>query len=472
MKHPSIAHAAIALACAILLLTTTLSARHAHAQTARAPERFALEMPDPERYVLENGLEVILDPLPGRREVTVQVTYHVGAADQRPGWTGLAHLAEHLMFEGSLHVPNDSYIPWLERAGSLDRNATTSLDRTEYHQTLPSERLETALFLESDRMAYLLSVLDEANVDEQRRIVARERIEHYALSAHGLLPGVTARALYPEGHPYREVDERPADLEAIRLAHVQWFVQSYYQPANATLIVSGGFEPASARAQIERWFGSIRRSGRVPPRVTPPRVRLEDETRIVVEADHTNDELRVVWPTPAYGAPGDAELDVVAHILEERLRLALVERGLAIGVWAYQLSRERGSEFTAGVVLPRDRGTAEALSAIDAELERMRGGVDPALVRRVDQVWFDRLVERMERTSARAQLLSMRWHDGTPYTVAADARRYAQVDAERTARAVRAFLPLDRRIVVSLDATPGVREGGRVVTTQRVQRSR
>ncbi|UJR82606.1 M16 family metallopeptidase [Sandaracinus amylolyticus] len=469
MNAPSRAHAAIAPACAILLLTTTLSA---HAQVARDPQRFALEIPDPERYVLENGLEVILDPLPGRREVTVQVTYHVGAADQRPGWTGLAHLAEHLMFEGSLHVPSDAYIPWLERAGSLDRNATTSLDRTEYHQTLPSERLETALFLESDRMAYLLSVLDEANVAEQRRVVARERIEHDVLSAHGLLPSVIARALYPEEHPYRDVDERPSDLEAIRLAHVQWFVQSYYQPANATLVISGGFDPAPARAQIERWFGSIRRSAPRPARTAPPRVRLEDETRIVIEVDHTNDELRVIWPTPAYGAPGDAELDVVAHILEERLRLALVERGLAIGVWAGQMSRERGSEFTAGVVLPRDRGTAEALAVIDAEVARLREGVDPALVRRVDQVWFDRLVQRMERTAARAELLSLRWHDGTPYTVASDARRYAQVDAERTSRAVRAFLPLDRRIVVSLDATPGVPEGGRVVTTQHARRSR
>lgn len=441
----------------------------ARAQTASP---YAMSFPDPARFQLENGLEVVLDPVPGRREVTVLVSYRVGARDQPSGWTGLAHLVEHLMFEGSLHVPADTYIPALERAGSLDRNATTTLDSTDYYQTVPSEHLDTVLFLESDRMAYLLSTLDERTVEGQRRVVERERIERRELSARSALPSLIARALYPAGHPYRDVDEVPAHLTQIHLPEVQWFVQSYYQPANATIVVSGGFDPAHARSRIERWFGSIRRSAPLPPRREAERVHLEGDRRMVLAADVPTNEIRVIWPTPAYFAPGDAELDVVAHILEERLRIALVERGIALGVWSAQVSRELVSEFSAGAVLPRGHNTMEALAAIDAELAQLERGTDESLVRRVREVWFDRLVQRMERSTPRAMLLANRMHDGTAYTVARDAQRYAQVDAERVARAVRRLLPRDRRIVVSVQASPSVPEGGLVISDQTYRSAR
>lgn len=439
---------------------------------ARAGAQYAVSFPDPERFELSNGLEVVLDPVPERREVTVHVSYHVGMRDERPGWSGLAHLTEHLMFEGSLHAPGDAYAATLERAGSTDRNATTSLDRTDYYQTVPSAALETVLFLESDRMAYLLSTLDERAVDDQRRIVERERIERQTLSTQGALPALVSRALYPVGHGYRDVSEVPADLAAIRLSHVQWFVQSWYQPANATLVISGGFDPASARALVERWFGGIRRSGTSPARAAPSRVRLDDELRMVIATETTMDQLRVIWPTPAYGAPGDAELDVVAHILGERLRLALVERGLAVAAWARQASHQLCSEFTAGALVPRERGTAEALRVIDAELASLASGIDAALVRRVQEVWFDRLVARMEHPGTRASMLAHELYDGTPYTVARDARRYLEMDAERVALAVRRLLPRDRRVVVSIDATRGAPEGGVVVATRRIPRAR
>lgn len=434
------------------------------AATARA--QHAISFPDPERYELENGLEVVLDPVQGRREVTVLVSYRVGMRDQPAGWTGLAHLVEHLMFEGSLHVPEDSFIPSLERAGSLDRNAVTLRDSTDYFQTVPSERLEQVLFLESDRMAFLLSTLDEESVAGQRLVVERERIERRAISGRGALPAMVARGLYPEGHPYRDVEEVPAHLAQVRLPQVQWFVQSYYQPANATLVISGGFDRTRTRAWIERWFGSIRRSAPLPRRREVERVRLAGERHVTVEADVPTDELQVIWPTPAYFAPGDAELDVVAHILEERLRLALVERGSALAVGCRQSSRELVSELSIVVRLGRGQGTDQALAVVDAELARFAQGIDEALVRRVREVWFDRLIERMERSSSRAGLLASRVHDGSGYTVARDARRYARVDAERAARAVRVLLPRDRRFVLSVRANPRAPEGGRVVSDQ------
>ncbi|MDQ3035749.1 MAG: insulinase family protein, partial [Myxococcota bacterium] len=388
--------------------------------TTSASAQYADDFPDPQRFTLRNGLEVVLDPVPARREVTVLVSYHVGTRDQPRGWTGLAHLTEHLMFEGSLHAPG-GYIETLERAGSIDRNATTSVDRTEYFQTVPSSGLETVLFLESDRMAYLLSTLDQRGLEEQRRVVERERIERQTLSERGLLPAFIARALYPIAHPYRDVIEVPGDLAAISLPHVQWFVQSWYQPANATLVISGGFDPALARALVERWFGSLRPASALPARATAARVRLDDELRMVIAADTTTDQLRVVWPTPAYGAPGDAELDVIAHVLTERLQLTLVEQGLALAAWARQSSHQLCSEFTAGALVPHERGTAEALAAIDAELARLEQGVDPALVRRVQEVWLDRLVAQMEHPAARAGMLALRMYDGAPYTVAREA---------------------------------------------------
>jgi zinc protease len=453
-----------AFSCALASLIVALAA------TARA--QHALTIPDPERYELENGLEVVLDPIPGRRDVAVVVAYHVGMADQPPGWTGLAHLVEHLMFEGSRHVGADTYIPTLERIGAFDHNAVTVLDTTEYFQTVSAEQLDTVLFLESDRMAFLLSTLGRRSLVAQQRVVARERIQRRELSPSALLPRMISTALYPAGHPYRDVHERPEDLAAIGLPQVQWFVQSYYQPANATLVVCGGFDPAAVRPRIERWFGSIRRSGALPARPDPPPIRLEGERRMILEADVQSDELRVIWPTPAYFAPGDAELDVVAHIVQTVLEIALVERGLALGVWARQASHRLVSDFTVGVVVPRGGGTQVAFEAVDATLDLLARGADAGLVRQARDLWFDRLVDRVERTGARAGLLSTRMRDGTPYTIAADARRYAAVTPERVTRAVRRLLPRDRRLVVSIGARAGAPEGGRVVYDRVVRRPR
>ena len=317
---------------------------------------------EPLRYTLPNGLTVVLDPLPTRREVAVCVTYHVGSRDQPPGWTGLAHLTEHLMFRGSAHVAQDGYWRTVERLGSTERNATTTSDDTTYYAVVPATHLESLLYLEADRMGFLLSSLSEADVEAQRLVVARERAEREALHARSGVPFIIQSLLWPEGHPYRALQERPADLDAIHLPQVQSFVQTWYAPDNATLSISGGFDTAAVRAMVERWFGGLRRSGPRQEAPVAPVERLGAAHDVLLETHVPVDELHIYWATPPFGAPGDAELDVAARILERRLRQRLVETGTVLEISAGQSSRDLASDFSVGAAVPAGRSTAEVLA--------------------------------------------------------------------------------------------------------------
>src|SRR5438874_5201988 len=202
-----------------------------------------------EKYKLKNGLDVILHEDHRLPLVAVNIWYHVGPANERPGRTGFAHLFEHMMFEGSQHVGPKAHFRHLEAAGASDINGTTDFDRTNYFETLPSNQLELALWLESDRMGYLLGTLDREKLANQRDVVRNERRQSVENEPYGLVEEQLFHQLFPKDHPYyADVIGSHHDVEAARLDDVREFFRQYYSPNNASLAITGDFDPGQAKA--------------------------------------------------------------------------------------------------------------------------------------------------------------------------------------------------------------------------------
>src|SRR5947199_3363094 len=220
-----------------------------------------------EKYRLSNGLEVILAQDRSLPLVAVDIWYHVGAANEESSRTGFAHLFEHMMFTGTKHVPRGVAEKLLEAAGGSDSNATTSFDRTNYFDTVPSNQLELALWTHADRMGYLLDSLDQKALANQQDVVRNERRQSYENRPYGVVDEAVFHALFPPGHPYRPyIIGSHTDIQAARLADVRDFFKRYYRPNNATLAIVGDFDTATAKRLVRKQFDSFKRG----PEVTPP----------------------------------------------------------------------------------------------------------------------------------------------------------------------------------------------------------
>src|SRR6266545_3263799 len=238
----------------VVVLMVALAAP-AFAQTTPEPKKLELAYT---QFTLPNGLTVILHEDHSVPVATVNMWYHVGSARERPGRTGFAHLFEHLMFMGSGHVKPGEFDEWLERAGG-ENNGSTTNDRTNYYINVPSNALELALFLESDRMGYLLDTMTPKTVDAQRDVVKNERRQSYENRPYGLAQVVLSETLYPEGHPYHwPVIGYMEDLTAASYDDVVAFFKKYYAPSNASLVVAGDLDAAAARRAIEKWFSDVK----------------------------------------------------------------------------------------------------------------------------------------------------------------------------------------------------------------------
>src|SRR5438093_6581882 len=206
-----------------------------------------------EKYKLENGLEVILSEDHRLPLVAVNLWYHVGPANELPGRTGFAHLFEHMMFQGSKHIGDDAHFRILEGAGASDINGTTDFDRTNYFETVPSNQLELALWIESDRMGYLLEKIDRAALANQQDVVRNERRQSVENQPYGIAEEAMFHQLFPSTHPYyASVIGSHADIQAARLDDVKQFFKQYYAPNNASLAVVGDIDPAATSRLIEK----------------------------------------------------------------------------------------------------------------------------------------------------------------------------------------------------------------------------
>ena len=247
---------------AAALAVTALSALSAVSACGQKPALPELKY---ETYTLPKGLKVITHEDHRLPLVAVDLWYHVGPLNERPGRTGFAHLFEHMMFEGSEHVGEKAHFKYVEAAGATDINGTTSFDRTNYFETLPANQLELGMWLESDRMGFLMEGLDRTKLANQRDVVRNERRQGEG-TPYDLAEEKTYQLLFPAGHPYYgNVIGSHADIEAARIADIRDFHQQFYTPNNASIAIAGDFNPAQLRALLTKYFGPIPKGPEVAP---------------------------------------------------------------------------------------------------------------------------------------------------------------------------------------------------------------
>jgi zinc protease len=324
------------------------------------------------RHTLRNGLDVVIHEDHSVPIVAVNIWYHVGSKNETPGRTGFAHLFEHLMFEGSEHYDRGYFHPLQEAGASL--NGSTNADRTNYWEVIPTNALDLALWMESDRMGYLLPALTDAKFDNQRDVVLNERRQNYENRPYGLAGMAIVSALYPPDHPYHWLTIGASDdIRAAHIDDVRAFFQRYYHPRNASLAMAGDIDPGRGLELAAQYFEEIP-AGVKPERVTvPPAAPPRQDVRMVIEDRVELPRLYLAWHSPALFADGDAELDLIAEVLSagktSRLYRALVyDQRIATEVAASQNSREAGSFFQIVATAAPGRTLAEVERAIAKEM--------------------------------------------------------------------------------------------------------
>ncbi len=410
-------------------------------------------------FYLPNGLHVILHEEHTVPMVSVNIWYHVGSSREKPGRTGFAHLFEHIMFEGSAHVPEGKFDEWLEAAGAKN-NGSTSTDRTNYWMDLPSNALDLALFLESDRMGYLLQSLTPESVEGQRQVVMNERRQNYENEPYGLASILIAENLYPPDHPYHwPTIGSMEDLQAATFDDVVEFFQSYYGPQNAGLAIAGDIDLEQTRQAVEKWFGEIPAGPAVPP-LAPPAVYLTAEKRLVMQDKVQLPRLYMTWSTPAAFHPGDAECDILASLLaggkNSRLYKRLVyEQQLAQDVAAYQFSSRLASEFLIVATARQGHSLTELEKIIQEEVDRLRTQeADSREVQRTVNQVEAQFLENLENVggfSGKADLLNRYFYlTGIPDYFNEDLQRYRSLETSDVRAVANRYLRDDGRVVLSV----------------------
>lgn len=400
-----------------------------------------------EKYTLPNGLEVILHEDHTTPVVAVDTWYHVGSGDEKPGHTGFAHLFEHLMFMGSEHVPTGRFDQLLEAAGG-NNNGSTTEDRTNYFETLPSNALALALYLDSDRMGYLLPALDSAKLDLQRDVVKNERRERVDNVPYGRADETILAALYPKGHPYSwPVIGSMSNLSAATLDDVRRFFMTYYAPNNATLVIAGDFNAESAKALVRHYFGDIPRGPAAPPRPSPATVVVPRDTFLVLEDKVQLPRVYYTWPTVKDFAKDDAALSVLASVLaagkNSRLYKKLVyDLQIAQDVSAFQDGKRLAGDFQV-VVTPREgEAPAKIDTIVRAEIAAIeREGITVRELARVQNTVRSQFLQTLASDLQKADLLNeYNYFAGDPDYVQRDAARYDAVTRADVQRVARTYL--------------------------------
>jgi zinc protease len=411
------------------------------------------------KHTLPNGLDVILHEDRGCPLVAVSIWYHVGSKDEAPGRTGFAHLFEHLMFEGSAHYDRGYFHPLQEAGASV--NGSTNADRTNYWEVVPTNAIDLALWMESDRMGYLLGALTEAKFANQRDVVLNERRQNYENRPYGLATMALVAALYPPDHPYHWLTiGSAADLRAADIDDVRTFFRTYYHPGNASLAIAGDVDPDRAFGLAEQYFGEIDRGPVPPPVVVGTAASVAAECRPLLEDRVELPRLYLAWHSPALFADGDAELDlvadVVAHGKTSRLYRALVyERRIATDVAASQNSRELSSFFQIIATAAPGHTLAELERVITAEIERLATvGPEPDEMERALAQAEAQFVHRLQTVGGFGgksdQLNAYNTFLGDPGGFARDLARYRRATAAGLRHAAARHLDRARRVALSV----------------------
>ena len=407
-------------------------------------------------FTLPNGLQVIVHEDHSVPVVAVNTWFHVGSSDEQPGRTGFAHLFEHIMFMGSQHVPTGEFDRLLEAAGA-DNNGSTTEDRTNYYEVGPSNALALMLWLDSDRMGFLLPEITAEKVDLQRGVVQNERRQSYENRPYGLAEENILDRLYPAGHPYHwPVIGSMADLSAATLEDVRGFFRRYYTPNNATLAIAGDITAQDARRLAERYFGDIPH-GPAVTRTAPPPVRLEADVHAPLEDRVQVPRLYDVWHTVKAFADDDATLDVVANVLaggrSSRLYRRLVyELQIATDVVAFQDGGRLDGKFELWATARPGHDLAELARVIDAEVARLaQDGPTAREVERAQNGFEAQFLSRLERADGKADQLNFyNYFVGTPDYFQRDLDRYRKVTPAAVQHAVQRYFTGAHRVVLSV----------------------
>jgi zinc protease len=411
-----------------------------------------------EKHTLANGLDVLVHEDHACPIVAVNVWYHVGSKNEVPGRTGFAHLFEHLMFEGSQHHDHGYFQPLQGAGASL--NGSTNADRTNYWEVVPTNALELALWMESDRMGYLLPALTEAKFANQRDVVLNERRQNYENRPYGLAPMVMLAALYPPEHPYHWTTiGEISDLHAAQLDDVRQFFATYYHPANASLTIAGDVSVERALALARAHFEELPPGPATAP-VRPETPGLTGETRLVHEDRVELPRLYLAWQSPAMFADGDAALDLAADVIANgktsRLYRRLVfEERIATDVSAAQNSREiAGFMQIAATAAPGHR-LAELESAIAEEIDRLATeGPTPEEMARGRVQAESQFMFRLQSVGGFGgksdQLNAYNVFLSDPAFFERDLARYQQVTRESLMAAFAEFVHHSRRVALSI----------------------
>lgn len=416
-----------------------------------------------ERYVLDNGMEVILHQDNSVPLVAVDLWYHVGARNERPGRSGFAHLFEHMLFQGAEHIGEDVHFEILRKIGASTVNGSTSFDRTNYYEVVPSHQLETALWLESDRMGYFLPLLTKESFENQVEVVRNERRQNYDNQPYrgALFP--MFEALYPEGHPHRHlVIGKHEHLAAASVDDVRAFYKTWYVPANATLVIAGDFETELAKQLVAKYFGSFPGSGK-PALVAAPAPALAETKRITFDDEFAKlRQINYVWHAPAKFAQGSGEVEILADVLGRtgtgRLyKLLVVEKELAQSVNASAWSLQDSGLFFVEVTLKSDADLTEVEKLVNAELAKLLAEpiTDAELARMITRreaafVW------QLESLFVRAETLQTYNHYlGQPDMITFDLDRYRKATPASVLATAKTWLSKPRVEVLIVPAGGG-----------------
>ena len=419
---------------------------------------------DVEKYKLPNGLEVILTRDQSVPLVAVNLWYHVGSGNEVPHRSGFAHLFEHMMFQGSKNTGADAHFKILRKIGASNVNGTTNTDRTNYFEVIPSNQLETALWLESDRMGHLLDILDKKELENQIDVVRNEKRQNYDNVAYRKALFAMYEALYPEGHPYRHLTiGLHEDLTSASVEDVKNFFRTWYVPANATIAISGDFDTAEAKKLVEKWFGSFPASQKpVTVKIPAPVVPAKEIT-----VDDSFAKLRQVtfaWNTPAFYEPGDAELDIAAAALSRegwgRLYKRLVyDKQLAQSVRASQGSQAFSSVFDITVTLSSGADMGEVKKIVMEELERLKKeDLEQRILDRVVASNESGMIYRLEDINNRANVLQeYNQFLGDPNKITWDLDRYRKTTPAKVRETVARYLDPAHMITVITNPAGGAK---------------
>jgi zinc protease len=444
------------------------SVRDAHAEPR--PGALAISLPF-ERLTLENGLEVILQEDHTTPTVALDLCYSAGSKDDPPAHKGLADVVARLLSEPSTRHVDRGHLADLFRtlgAPKIVPSVVPTLDRIHMRAAVPANELELALWLYSDWMGFFLDGVSLKVIAQAKlaNSVARASLEER--TGYGAMDGLMHRALYPAGHPYASpylgTTEGVADIGR---AEVAAFARAYLIPNNASLALVGNFDRGQAKAWVTRYFGPIVRGASVP-KTEVRRASPAGERRLRAMTGMSRARLYVSWPSPAYFAPGDEVLDVLARALtfgsQSILHRAFVDGGLAEGVWSKQQSHKLGGEFEIVITLGAGKTPEQALAKLDETLASLRAGVPAADVERAKQVMLRQMVLEEETPASRAaQASTMFVHAGDPGKIQPWIAAYEAVTPAAVQAIVRDVLTPGSRVVALVASDPGSPPGGVLV---------